>query len=445
VTLKNAALTLIMTVTPAHRIELIERRHVTLASPAPGSLGLVTGPREGKAVTMKADDHYVVITADSHAGGSHAQYREYLDPRYRDDFDAWRGKYKNPFKDLKDTDLRVRNWDGELRDQQQNEDGIVGEVIFPNTVPPFFPNFVLFAAPPSPDEYEHRHAGIQAHNRWLADYCAAKPEARAGIGQIFLNDLDDAIADVGSPPITCDWLKPLYDPHYDPLWAACAELGVPVNAHSGTGGPAYQRAPAMPIVHIAEMVFYSQRPFVYLITGGVFERFPDLKFILTEAGCAWIPGVLEQLDDLMVALRRGGTGEMRFEGETVPPRSATDYFRQNCHVGMSQPRPADIRAALGRVGIDRVMWGSDYPHEEGTLPFTREHLRQVMHDLAPEQIQEIVGGNAAEVYGFDLEALRPAAARFGPTVAEIAQPLGELPEHPNEALQRSARELAKAR
>jgi hypothetical protein len=108
---------------------------------------LVTGPLEGKAVTMKADDHYVVITADSHAGGSHAQYREYLDPRYRDDFDAWRGKYKNPFKDLKDTDLRVRNWDGELRDQQQNEDGIVGEVIFPNTVPPFFPNFVLFARP----------------------------------------------------------------------------------------------------------------------------------------------------------------------------------------------------------------------------------------------------------------------------------------------------------
>ena len=54
---------------------------------------------------MQPDDHYVIITADSHAGGSHAQYREYLDPKYRDDFDAWRNKYKNPFKDLKDTDL----------------------------------------------------------------------------------------------------------------------------------------------------------------------------------------------------------------------------------------------------------------------------------------------------------------------------------------------------
>jgi len=63
-------------------------------------------------------------------------------------------------------------------------------------VPPFFPSFVLFAQPPTPEQYEHRHAGVQAHNRWMADYVAQKPEARAGIGQIFLNDLDDAIADV---------------------------------------------------------------------------------------------------------------------------------------------------------------------------------------------------------------------------------------------------------
>jgi hypothetical protein len=112
---------------------------------------------------------------------------------------------------------------------------------------------------------------------------------------------------------------------------------------------------------------------------------------------------------------------------------------------MSQPRPADIRAALGPVGIDRVMWGSDYPHEEGTLPFTREHLRQVMSHLPPEQIQQIVGGNAAALYGFDLEVLRPAADRFGPTVAEIAAPLADLPDNPNEALRRSAGELAKAR
>jgi predicted TIM-barrel fold metal-dependent hydrolase len=407
---------------------------------------------------MGPDEHYVIITADSHAGGSHQQYREFLDPKYRHDFDAWRAKYKNPFKDLKETDLRVRNWDGELRDSQLNRDGIVGEVIFPNTVPPFFPSFVLFAQPPTPEEYEHRHAGIQAHNRWMADFVAQKPEARAGIGQIFLNDLDDAIADVvwcrenglrggvlvGSVPPTCSWLKPLYDPHYDPLWRVCEELGVPVNAHSGTGGPDYPRAPAMPMVHMAEMIFYSQRPLVYLVLAGVFERFPNLTFVLTEAGCSWVPGLLQQLDGLMAQLRTGASGEMRFEGEMVPPRSATEYFEHSCRVGVSQPRPADVAAALGPVGLDRVMWGSDYPHEEGTYPFTREHLRQVMSHLEPEQIQQFVAGNAAEVYGFDLEALRPAADRFGPTVAEIAQPLTELPENPNEALRRSARELAMA-
>ena len=91
------------------------------------------------------------------------------------------------------------------------------------------------------------------------------------------------------------------------------------------------------------------------------------------------------------------------------------------------------------------MWGSDYPHEEGTHPFTREHLRQVMGHLPPEQIQQIVGGNAAELYGFDLEALRPVADQFGPTVAEIAEPLAELPDNPNQALLRSARELSRAR
>ena len=62
------------------------------------------------------DDHYIIISADTHAGGSHVQYREFLDPKYRDDFDAWREKYKNPFKDLKDTDLRIRNWDDDRRD-----------------------------------------------------------------------------------------------------------------------------------------------------------------------------------------------------------------------------------------------------------------------------------------------------------------------------------------
>jgi hypothetical protein len=85
----------------------------------------------------------------------------------------------------------------------------------------------------------------------------------------------------------------------------------------------------------------------------------------------------------------------------------------------------------------RFMWGSDYPHDEGTAPFTREHLRQVMSDLDVAEKRRILGENAAELYDFDLDALAPLAAAHGPTVDELARPLDELPPDANSALLRS--------
>jgi hypothetical protein len=86
------------------------------------------------------------------------------------------------------------------------------------------------------------------------------------------------------------------------------------------------------------------------------------------------------------------------------------------------------------------MWGSDYPHDEGTAPFTREHLRALFHDTDPAQLRNLLGGNAASLYGFDLDALAPLAAQFGPTVEEISVPLTEMPPEPNEALLNSVGE-----
>jgi len=292
----------------------------------------------------------------------------------------------------------------------------------------------------------------------MVDYVNKAPERRAGIGQIFLNNVDDAIADalwckenglrggvlIGAVPPTATWIKPLYHPDYDELWAACAENNIPVNAHSGTGGPKYEPAPAMPLVHFLEIPYYSQRPLVHMVLAGVFEKHPKLKFAITETGCAWIPPLLESMDGLLNGMRSQKVGEMRFEGETIPPRSATEYFHQSCWVGISQPTPADIKAGLEVVGIEKMMWGSDYPHEEGTHPFTREHIRQVMGHLKPEQIQQILAGNAAEFYNFDMKALQPYADKYGPTVAEIAEPLTELPANPNQALERAAAQLSKA-
>ncbi|HEX4864507.1 MAG TPA: amidohydrolase family protein, partial [Acidimicrobiales bacterium] len=84
------------------------------------------------------------------------------------------------------------------------------------------------------------------------------------------------------------------------------------------------------------------------------------------------------------------------------------------------------------------MWGSDYPHDEGTHPFTREHLRQLFHDAPEPELRAFLAGNAARLYDFDLDALAPVAEQHGPSVKEIALPLDSLPENPNEALLRAA-------
>ena len=399
------------------------------------------------------DRRYTVISADTHAGGSHAMYREYLESKYHEEFDAWRAQYKNPFADLGD-ERRYRNWDDEMRNSQQDADGVVGEVIYPNTVPPFFPSFVLFAKPPTPEEYELRLAGIRAHNRWLADFCSRYPERRAGIGQIFLNDVDDAIEDVRwikehglrggillpTIPPDVDWVKPLNHPDYDRLWAVCQDLEVPINCHGGTGSPSYARVPSSALIMLAEIPMYSRRPLLFLMLSGVFERFPRLRFVMTEQGCSWLPGMLQQLDMILENVRENqAVGELRFKPEHILPKSATEYVEQNVWFGISFPQRADVEVARsGIVSLDKFMWGSDYPHDEGTYPYTREALRQVFSDWPEEDLRKILGENAAKLYDFDLDALAPLAAQLGPRVSEVATPLTELPPEPNEALLRNA-------
>ncbi|MEY2460606.1 MAG: hypothetical protein QOG30_2436, partial [Acidimicrobiaceae bacterium] len=106
---------------------------------------------------------------------------------------------------------------------------------------------------------------------------------------------------------------------------------------------------------------------------------------------------------------------------------ATEYFHQNVWMGVSQPGPDDVKAR-DMIGADRFMWGSDYPHDEGTWPYTREHLRARFSSVPETEMRDILAGNVAKLYDFDLNALAPLAEKFGPTVEEIAQPLDKIPE-----------------
>ena len=124
-------------------------------------------------------DRYLVISTDCHAGLPPGGYREYLDPQYRQAFDEWRGAYANPSKKHLGG-KKVKNWDTAVRTAGLEGDGVIAEVIFPNTVPPFYDKAFHVSPPPKPDQYEHWRAGTRAHNRWMADFCQELPGRRAG-------------------------------------------------------------------------------------------------------------------------------------------------------------------------------------------------------------------------------------------------------------------------
>jgi predicted TIM-barrel fold metal-dependent hydrolase len=201
-----------------------------------------------------------------------------------------------------------------------------------------------------------------------------------------------------------------------------------VNHHAGGGLPEFGMDAASRAVMLVEIPIFSHRALWHLIFGGVFERHPTLKFVLTEQGTGWIPGGLDSLDWFLRRMRVADAPESRFGGEAAARMSLTpsEYFARNCYVGASFIRPIECGKRY-EVGVDRIMWGSDFPHTEGSYPYTTEALRFSFHDVPPVEVHDMLGLTAASVYGFDVDALRPIADRVGPSVAEVQEPLTEFP------------------
>ncbi|MER3452252.1 MAG: amidohydrolase [Acidimicrobiia bacterium] len=380
---------------------------------------------------------YTVISADGHAGGDLRDYKPYLPHHLHGEFEAWAASYVNPFADLL-APTAYRNWDSDRRLAETEADGIVAEVLFPNTVPPFFPEGSLVAPPPTETDYDHRWAGLQAHNRWMADFCAKAPGRRAACVQVFGNRIDHACAEIrwakanmqllagvllpNVPPNS--HIPPLWEPHWEPLWELCEELDVPVTIHSGSGVPDYGDHEAARAMLLIELPWFAHRPVWHLIFSGVLERHPALRVVLTEQGVAWLPRGLQTLDWFHRRMTLPSAAEAQFFGAIAKGLSLTpsEYFRRNFWVGASFLRPSESPLRYD-IGVDRIMWGADYPHSEGSWPYTREALRAAFATCPPHEVRMMVETNAATFYGFDLDLLRPIGERIGPTVEEIATPL----------------------
>ena len=393
--------------------------------------------------------NYVVVSADCHGGASIVGYKPFLASKHHAEFDAWAAGYQNPFDDNTGSDAD-RNWSSERRLREMEADGVVAEVIFPNTVPPFFPKPSLVHQPPgaSDGDLAKRWAGLQAHNRWLADFCSQAPGRRAGIAQIMLHDVDAAVAEIewakrngltggvllpGAPPGS--GVPPLYAPDYEPIWAACADLGLPISHHSGSAVPDMGPYAVSQMMFLLEVTWWAHRTLWHLIYSGVMERHPTLQFVFTEQGTAWVPEELTRLDYYRGRLAGSGgaegSQEAKFGAGAIEALSLSpsEYWARQCHVGSSfiRRQEVDLRHA---VGVDRIMWGSDFPHLEGCWPFSRHHLRLAFAGVPEDEVRLMVGRNAADLYGFDWDQLETLADRHGPTVAEVAEPLDpeDIPE-----------------
>ena len=198
---------------------------------------------------------------------------------------------------------------------------------------------------------------------------------------------------------------------------------MPLNHHAGGATPSFgNHFPASLAVFLIEVRWWSQRALWHLMFSGVFERHPNLKFVNTETGTAWIPDVLNDLDSFYHRMKYSTYGsEAIFGGPAVSAMSMkpSEYWQRQCYIGASFLRPVEAHLPA-EIGLDRIMWGSDYPHTEGSHPFTSQHLRLTFGGMPTDEATRLLTTNAARLYKFDLDALRPLAERHCLTKAQVA-------------------------
>jgi predicted TIM-barrel fold metal-dependent hydrolase len=385
---------------------------------------------------------YLVISGDGHAGPPAVIYREYLEKRFRSQFDEHQagltsqGMVTEEFieewdEETGDHDI-LAGYDPTVRDAILDQEGVAAEVLFPDAdvlgvgrlgASPFGSGLAS-GRDSAPDAVK---AGARAHNRWLADFCKTNPHRRIGVAVVPVTaGVDDAVAEVHAAAnmglrgvmMPTRWFdQPAYiDPAYDAFWAACAEAGLVLHTHSGAGPSDYQPGPGFVSIYATEAWWWAARPFWVLLLSGVFERHPNLKYSIAENGAWWVPDQLKRMDEKWI----GGHNTRKFgdafkQDLTMKP---SEYVDRNCFFAASSPGADEIERRHD-IGVGNLLWGNDLPHPEGTYPHTREWIARRFRDVPEHETARILGLNAAELYRVDTAALAPLVDRIGPTTNEV--------------------------
>jgi predicted TIM-barrel fold metal-dependent hydrolase len=298
-------------------------------------------------------------------------------------------------------DVHRGGYDPEQHLKDMALDGVSGEVLYPSQGLFYFK--VADAALMS--------AIFRAYNDWLAEFCRADPARLKGVAMINLDDIPDAIRELeraarlglaGAMITEYPFEDRRYDQaEYEPFWAAAAALDLPLSLHTATRRQGKIRGVGDMTLRDASSratkAFYPALSMCDLIFSGVFERHPRLTVAIVEFELAWVPHVLSTMD--YTYRERQGEAIYRFKDAMLP----SDFFHRNVVLGFQEDaigiRLRDV------IGVDNMMWGSDYPHSESTFPQSRKILAQILAGVPGDEQAKIVGGNTARVYSFDVTNL----------------------------------------
>jgi predicted TIM-barrel fold metal-dependent hydrolase len=295
-----------------------------------------------------------------------------------------------------------------------------------------YPTMSLFFGPLNPipalRDAEFVAACQRAYNDWVSDYCGADSSRLYAMACVPLQDIDLAIAEARRAtaelglrgvlirPSAYVGELPLSHPVYDPFWAACQELGVPVALHPGVavdtpgacrkfqlvvddpnimaanrlvdeihGGSGLGQA----VGNTVDMIVSLGR----LLMGGVCERFPELTFLFLEAGGGWIPTQLERMDEQVKAF------PLERRWLSLLP---SEYFARQCYAGF-EPEEWNLAASAEFLGADRILWASDYPHPEYHDGVVKE-MREGFAGLSSDARRRVLGQNAVDAYQLPVPA-----------------------------------------
>ena len=361
--------------------------------------------------------NYRVISADSHVEESGGEFQQRVPLKYRhrlphvEDIDG--GKYlviegrKNRRLDIADSAVNEDDLDREFRQDptggtdiarrlaDQDRDGIVGEVIYPNMC------LSLFASP----DPEFQLAVANAYNDWAVDIFGSRLDRFSPAALIPVIDVPRAVQEVHRvaklgyksvrAPIHLK-RKPYSLTIYEPLWEVLEETGLTLNLHFITGSEDHTPDRVgeeelggfltYMITAMAEGIY----PATILVSSGILQRHPNLNFAIVECGAGWLPWVLYAMDD-----------QYKRKHMWIKPKLAmkpSEMFRRQGHTTFSDD-PVALRL-LDFIGADTLLWGSDYPHDEGTFPHSRQVIERTLKNIPEDDKRKIVAENAVKLYGF---------------------------------------------